>query len=203
MWRVQESYLTNRKFEIQTGCEIFGGHPSIEVSRNKRGYFVFIHGATNLYQMVSIINYFSSDDWESFCYNVEKVNPIIALRTFKTILSNAIEDPDLKFFNHKEKTVWELDRLKMIYRMDTLVYELNGSTLHFKPSFPLPAKLKDRYFFVNNGRIQVFEKGSIISEQVIPDYDNNEALLYTMAAYRKWLNFFYAGQPILSYEYHN
>jgi len=201
--RVNNGSLKNRKFEIQTGCEIFGGHPSIEVSRNKRGYFVFIHGSTNLYQMAKIINYFSSNAWKSFCYNIEKTDPIIALSTFNTILNNVVEDPDLRFFDHKEKTVWELDNLKMIYHMDKLFYEIDGMTLNFQPSPPLPAKLKDRYFFVNNGRIQVFEKGTIILEQMIPDYDNTEPLLYTMEAYRKWLNFFYGGHPIFSYAYHN
>lgn len=201
--RVNNGSLKNRKFEIKTGCEIFGGHPSIEVSRNKRGYFVFIHGSTNLFQMVEIINYFSSNAWKSFCYNVEKTDPVIALSTFNTILGSVIEDPDLRLFDHKEKTVWELDSLKMIYRMDKLFYELGGMTLNFQPSPPLPAKLKDRYFFVNNGHIQVFEKGTIILEQMIPDYDNTEPLLYTMEAYRKWLNIFYDGHPIFSYAYHN
>ena len=114
-----------------------------------------------------------------------------------------VGDPDLGFFDHKEKIVWELDALKLIYRNDELFFELNGSELNFQPCSPLPAKLKDRYFFVNTGRIQVFEKGAIILEQTIPDYDNTEPLLYAMEAYRKWLNFFYDGSPILSYSYHN
>lgn len=198
-----KGYLENKKFEIQAGCEIFGGHPSIEVSRNKNGYFMFIHGSTNLYQLVQITNYFSSSAWQSFCYDIEKVNPVIALKTFNTILNNVIGAPDLRFFSHKETTVWKLDNLKMIYQMDKLFYELNGMTLHFKPSSPLPVKLIGRYFFVNNGQIQVFENGTVVAEQMIPDYDNNEPLLYTMEAYRKWLNFFYDGHPILSYSYHN
>lgn len=203
MEKVKTGYVKNRKFEIQAGCEIFGGHPSIEVSRNKNGHFVFIHGPTNLYQLVKIINYFSASDWKSFCYNIETVDPIIALRTFNKNLNHVIGDPAPSFFNNKEKIVWELDNLKIIYRMDELFYELNGIELNFQPCSPLPVKLNDRYFFVNVGRIQVFEKGKIVLEQIIPDFDNTEPLLYTMEAYRKWLNFYYDGSPILSYSYHN
>jgi hypothetical protein len=193
--------LHNRKFEIQSGCTLFGGHPSVEISRNKRGFFAFIHGDTDLYQLVRVVNYFASENWQSFCYNVEDVDSAVALKTFNSILEKDIGNPQTDFFENKYIQVWAAGGLQIIYKPDGLFYKFNEKDLKMKPSNPLPAKLKNRYFIVKHQKIQVIEEGKTILEYNIPDFDEIMPFLYRMKSYRKWLNVYYEGKPILSYSY--
>ncbi len=199
--KLRKGDLDNRKFEIQTGCILFGGHPSVEISRNKRGRFIFIHGDTNLYQLVRIVDYFVSEDWESFCYDFESVNPKVALKTFNRILDKVVGTPDLTFFEDKSMPVWAVGNLQIVYKPDGLFYRFNEKALNLKPSNPLPAKLKDRYFFVKNNTIQVVQEDKIILECKIPDFDEINTYLYSMKSYGGWLNIYYNQRPILSYSY--
>jgi len=198
--KIENGDLDNKKFEIQAGCTIFGIYPAIEISRNKNGYFVFIHGDTNFNQLVRIISYFVSSDWKSFCYDYENVNPKVALKIFNTVLDKIVGTPLLEF-NKKSVKVWEVGSLQIMYKPDELFYQFNGNLLNFKPSNPLPAKLHNRYFYIIHNKIQVVEEDKIILEQTIPDYDDIMPYYYRMESYRKWLNVYYRGDPILSYSY--
>lgn len=199
--KIENGGLDKKKLEIQAGCTLFGIYPAIEISRNKNGYFVFIHGDTNLNQLVRIVNYFASKDWESFCYNYENVSPKVALKLFNTILDKVVGTPQLEFIENKSIKVWEVGSLQIMYKPDELFYQFNEKVLNFKPSNPLPAKLQDRYFYVINNKIQVVEEDKIILEQTIPDYDDIMPYLYTIESYWKWLNVYYREDPILSYSY--
>ena len=199
--KIENGDLDKKKLEIQAGCTLFGIYPAIEISRNKNGYFVFIHGDTNLNQLVRIVNYFASKDWESFCYNYENVSPKVALKLFNTILDKVVGTPQLEFIENKSIKVWEVGSLQITYKPDELFYQFNEKVLNFKPSNPLPAKLQDRYFYVINNKIQVVEEDKIILEQTIPDYDDIMPYLYTIESYWKWLNVYYREDPILSYSY--
>ncbi|MCK5542090.1 MAG: hypothetical protein KAI40_05310 [Desulfobacterales bacterium] len=199
--KVQKRDFISNKFEIQTGCTIFGGHPSIEISRNRNGNFVFIHGDTNLSQLVRIINYFSSKDWASFCYDNEQVNPQVALNTFNEILNDRASKPGKDFFTDKKEIIWELGDYKIIYQNDDLYYQYKNTRLKYKLYYPLPVKLKDRYFFVTNDTIQVFENGKIMLENSIPGFDDIKPYRYSMKAYKDWVNLYYEDKPVLSYSF--
>ena len=198
---VRKGRVDNRKFEIQAGCTLFGGHPSIEISRNKKGFFAFIHGDINLYQLVRVVNYFASKNWKSFCYDVENVDPKVALKTFNKILDKYVGNPQLDFFENKSIQVWAAGGLQIVYKPDGLFYKFNDKDLKIKPSNPLPAKLKNRYFIVKNQKIQVIEEDKIILEYKIPDFDEIMPFSYRMKSYRKWLDVYYEQKPILSYSY--
>ena len=199
--KAQQKNLNSNKFEIQAGCTIFGGHPSIEISRNRNGNFIFIHGDTNLSQLVRIIDYFFSNDWASFCYDNDQVNPQSALKSFNKILDDRVRESDLGFFQNKKIIVWELSDLKIIYENDKMYYQFKDTRLNYKLYYPLPVKLGNRYFFVENDIIQVFEAGKIILEESIPDLDDAMPYRYSMKAYKKWCNFYYEDKPVLSYSY--
>ncbi|MCP3901406.1 MAG: hypothetical protein GY707_17005 [Desulfobacteraceae bacterium] len=199
--KAEKSGLNNKKFEIQAGCTIFGGHPSIEISRNKNSNFVFIHGDIDLYRLVRIINYFSSNDWESFCYDSNLVDSKTAIKTFNTILDHRVGRPQLDFFKNKKTIVWELSDLKIIYEHDDLHFQFKENKLDFKIDSPLPVKLGDRYFFVTNNIVQVFESGEILLEQRIPGFDDTKPYRYSMKAYKDWVNLYYEEKPVLSYSF--
>lgn len=199
--QVQKRDLINSKFEIRAGCTIFGGHPSIEISRNRNGNFIFIHGDTNLFQLVRIINYFSSNDWASFCYNSEQVTPQVALKTFNKILDGRVGESGLDFFKNKKIGIWELGDLKIIYEDDQIHYRFKDTRLNYNIYYPLPVKLGDRYFFIKDDTVQVFEAGKIILEEKIPGFDDTMPYRYSMQAYKKWCNLYYESKPVLSYSY--
>ncbi len=199
--KAEKNGLNNKKFEIQAGCAIFGGHPSIEISRNKNSNFVFIHGDANLSRSVRIIKYFSSNDWESFCYDSKLVNSKTALKTFDKILDDNVGKSELGFFKNKKIIVWELSDLKIIYQDDVLHYQFKENKLDFKIGSPLPVKLGNKYFFVTNNIVQVFESGEILMEQSIPGFDDTKPYRYSMKAYKGWVNLYYEEKPVLSYSF--
>ena len=98
----------------------------------RNGNFVFIHGDTNLSQLVRIINYFSSKDWASFCYDNEQVNPQVALNTFNEILNDRASKPGKDFFTDKKEIIWELGDYKIIYQNDDLYYQYKNTRLKYK-----------------------------------------------------------------------
>lgn len=199
--KVQNGELDNRKFEIQAGCTIFGSHPSIEVSRNKNGFFVFIHGGTNLYQLVRVIDYFASDSWQSFCYDIEKTDPNIALKTFNGILDKVIGSPKLDILKKRNIKVWQRGRLKIYFKSDALIYSIDDQKFDYKVSNPLPANLRERLFIVKNSTIHVIEENKIVLEQTIPDFDDEMPYFYSIVPYKDWLNVYYGQEPVLSYSY--
>ena len=193
--------LDNRKFEIQAGCTTFGIHPAVEVSRSKRGYYVFIHGDIIFKRLVRIVDYFASKDWRSFCYDYESVKPEVAVKLFDAQVDEVLGAFEPGSIENKSIGVWELGGLHIMYRPDELYYQFNGSPSSFRQAHTLPVKLDDRYFYVTDGAIQVIEEGRVVLEQLIPDYDDIMPYLYSMKSYRKWVNVYYREDPILSYSY--
>ena len=196
----QKKGTPDNRFEIRAGCTLFGGHPSIEISRNRNGNFIFIHGDTNLSQLVKIIDYFSSNAWASFCYDSDQVSPQVALKTFNRIIDERVGKVNLDFFHNQKIIVWALSDLKIIYEDDKMYYQFEDTRLNYKLYYPLPVKLGNNYFFVKNNLIQVFEKEKLLLEENIPGFDDTMPYRYSMKAYKEWVNLYYEGKPVLSYS---
>jgi len=200
---IKEGKLKNKKVEIQAGCKVFGGTPSIDVSQNRNGYFVLKQGDFNLTQMVRIINYFTSPNWNSFCYdrrNYQKEFKEKEFKTFNKILDKEVGNANLEFFDDKQIEVLKLGDLTIIYEQDSLFYYLEGDRLPLRPENPPPVKLKNRYLLSSENSIFVYENGKVISSNKIPTCTGCIPNLFWRPGSR-WANLVIDGHNVLSYSY--
>lgn len=199
--KVKNSELESKKFEIQILSAVFGSNQEIEISQNKNGYFVFIHGNTNLTYLVKVVNYFVSDNWQSFCFRSSNRDAKKrALDTFNKILKS-VGTPNMDFFESKKAILWELDELQIAFENDQLNYYLSGKKLFFQPSSPLPAKLNDRFFLAGNDSIHVFENNKEILKDRIPMQKNATQDCYSLKVDNTRLYLYCFDRPILRYSH--
>lgn len=204
--KISNSELEDKVFEIQIGCGLFGGHPSIEISQNSSKYFVFIHGLTDLKYLTRIIEYFAHADYDSFVINAKDTDELMrkndnALKVFNDRLDNCVPNIDMSFFNDRVDTVFKLGNLRIDYSADKLEIYIDSKLIGSNFKIPCPVKLADNYIVNISDTLKVFNsKGKEINQFSTNKNDGESASDFKMNAYSKWMNFYYFEKPIISYS---
>ncbi|MCB9198138.1 MAG: hypothetical protein H6600_06750 [Flavobacteriales bacterium] len=202
--KIKNGELDDKKFNINywlydvSTCDCC----PIEISQNKNGYYLAVVGdELSLHRIVQIINYFSSNYWESFVCKEPKKYQDVADKTLFHILDKTVGDPDLSFFKSKSTTVFELNDLRIDYRNDSLVVSINGNQvkekINFKGASVPPVSLGEYYIVASYDSIYVYDGVKVInscSRQLI----NNG--LSKMKSHNKWMNYYDEYDCVLSYS---
>lgn len=206
--KISNSELEDKVFEIQIGCGIFGGHPSIEISQNSSKYFVFIHGMTDLKYLTRIIEYFAHPDYESFVIEAKDTDELMrknenALVAFNDRLNISVPNIDMSFFKDRIDTVFKLEKLRIDYSADKLKMYIDSKLIGSNFKIPCPVLLADNYIVNVSDTLKVFNSlGEEINEFSINKNEGEIDSNYEMNAYSKWMNLYYFDKPIISYSAH-
>lgn len=193
--------LENKTFEIKIISSVFGGY-GIEVSQNQKHYFITYNDWADLEFLVKIVDYFTVQDWESFCNKNTRYRYLQQLRkTFEQHLADLGIKPDMSQFANDVIELWELDKLKICYSPDSLYYLFNGNNIQFKPANILPAKLQDRYFITSGDSIVIFNNDVTVMTKKIPNYNIYDSYTYKLIPYKSWLDLFHYNKVLSSYSY--
>lgn len=201
--RVMEGALRPKKVEINVACLTpwIDAGPIVEVRQSHKRYDILVakNREPNLHQLVRIVNYFSSRNWESFCC-YDRLKNDAASRTFDRILDREVGEPDMSFFVGRRQVVFQRDELRVIYEADHLYYELAGRRLDLKPDGPLPVKVRDRYLFGIEGALVVYGRDGEVRRKAI---SCDPSGFVTARAYARWVNIDISrcGGGALAYSY--
>jgi len=204
--KIRNLELKDKVFEIQFGCRLFGGHPSIEISQSSSKYYVFIHGLTDLKYLTRIIEYFAHPDYKSFVIEAKDLNELMrknenALKVFNDRLDKCVPNIDMSFFKDRVVRVFELDKLRVDYSADKLKMYINSRFIGSNFKMPCPVKLTDNYIVNISDTIKVFNALGEEINQLSTNKNAGELNSYfKMHAYSKWMNFYYLNEPIISYS---
>ncbi len=171
----------------------------IEMYRYRNGYYCCLNGLiqpiTQDY-LTEIIDYFSSDSWESFCYNESLVSPELALEIFnkRIALSNAT-------INYKSRKVLELNYISINFENDSLI--CRGLNRDFgQINYLLPFS-KDSMDFITCGEtIYVIKNEVVINEIVLTNKDFTGGYFGQpwVENHPRWINFKNEKSFFLSYS---
>lgn len=200
---IENKLIKNITFDIMI-AEWTEEFKSIELYRYKHNrYNCFINShyqEINFQYLAMIVNYCMSEEWKSFCYNEEKITQKKAIQVFNNRIRNTYESLDYKRISI---IAWELDECAILFENDTLNVYLNDNKL-FLANTVLPAKIQDRFIFINSNRFIVYENNQIVLNKAVTD----EQLTYDghsdypeMQIFKKWININNGIGNSLSYSY--
>lgn len=193
----------SKKINIEFGCTIFGGIPSVEMYRSQHEYHILLHEWPDLKRLFQIVDYFASPHWESLVYEKQEQYES-ALNLFDKRLEQYAANPDTSLFS-KPVTIFIDGDLRLKYKDKTLRAVIGTTYVPLEIGSIHPVKFKDRYIIFGNERILVYENGNLILEYNIPPENNYEIWNhdYFSEVYNDWLNVYYNNKsyPIFSYCY--
>lgn len=197
-----EGKLDRGKIHLEIMTAIWMNHANgVEMYRYNKGYYCFLNGLTqtiNQNYLERIVDYFASDNWESFCYDNTKVTPEQAIHIFNKRLS---ESPTLSKLTKTKRQALKLNNVTVYLEDDSLVCE--GADLKLgaiKHLTPFSADSKD--IVTTNNTIYVIENGKVINSIDLPEY-NFSAGRYEhpwVEVYPLWINFENREGYFLSYS---
>ena len=171
----------------------------IEMYRYKSGYYCWLNGLvqpiTQKY-LTEIIDYFTSDTWESFCYNESLASPLQALTIFNKRIAS--KTPGKTF---KSKKVMELNYVSVHFQNDSLICKsLNRKYGQVKHLLPFSKNLRD--FITCGETIYVIEKNEIINQIELTDLKFTGGFYEQcwVEVFPKWINFGNRDGFFLSYS---
>lgn len=205
--KIKDNELENKNLEIDIGCEIFGSHPSIEVTQSDSLNYIFIHSLPSLQYLVRVVNYFGSPSWEPFVIQAKNVDELMmtndpALKCFNEILDKQVPRVDMTFFEDQKFKVQETGELSIVYYEDNLQLIIGKNNIGSDFGNPTPVRLINRYFIVRNDSIYVFNSiGDVINK--FPTYRKESDLdgEFQMKSYSTWMNFYHWDKTKISYSY--
>jgi len=207
-YQIQMAQLPPKKFYIEIGCIEFGGHPAIEISQSKTGYHIFLHDRPNLTYLARLIDYFASPNWASFVIQfkddtkVEHQNTI-AFKKFNQLLDVTIPKELPTFFDGKHLELFRDGQLSIHYRHDQLELIIGEQLISMGFQQALPVKLADRYLFVQQNAMKVFNQSGklLVSRLIWPNQiPHHTTRKLQLKAYTKWVNLYEDGIPIMTYS---
>jgi len=208
--KAENGQLASKKVNVEILSRVFGFLIPTQVSQNANGYYIFIHGHTNLEYLVRLVDYFASENWKSFCIDWKRceekyrdqADAVRVIENFNRIVSRNTHPPDLAFFEGKTVTLWQKDDARICYSNDEVYYLLGDFRLDFKPGRLLPCKMKDRYFVPREDTLLVFEGSVIVNRHPIEHLGHTAyCSSYKFTVHSDWLNLYREREPILSYSY--
>ena len=185
-------------FEIMTGVwmdESLG----VQMYRYKSGYYCWLNGliqSISQEYLTKIINYFTCDTWESFCYNDSLLTPKQALNIF-----NKRIHPIMPFKNFKDKKVLELNWVSVYFHHDSLICK--GTRRNFgQIYYVLPFSKGQIDFIVCRGSFYVIEKGELINQIKASEVEITGGFHEKcwVEVFPQWINFKNRDRIFLSYS---
>lgn len=156
----------------------------IEMYRWEKGYFCRLNACiqpiTQDY-MTKIITYFTSDNWESFCYDHTKIEPHKALRIF----NKRIDSIDVSH-QYTEREVLKINDLFIYFQNGFLICK-DASKEYGKIDHFLPFSAGSKIFIVIGETIHIVENGLVINHISLTKDDFS--LECWEEVFPKWVNF--------------
>jgi hypothetical protein len=170
----------------------------IQMYRFKTGYYCFINALTQKIDenyLMKVIKYFTRDDWESFCYDYDKISPAKAQKIF----NHRLDDIEIDFKPEK-LIIKRLNSVSFIYENGEMFCDA-GEKKYNNISALEPFSINNRDLFVSNDIFYVIENGKIICE--FENYSSTTNAYYQeyFDIYEGWVNISEEGKYILSYSY--
>ncbi|MDH5380515.1 MAG: hypothetical protein OEW75_06675 [Cyclobacteriaceae bacterium] len=204
--KVDNGELQNKKFEISLGCIIFGGHPSIHISKSSQAYYVFVHDEPNLEYIARIIDEFTIPKWQSFTYHNDpdkmELDTVMKKR-YNHRLDRNVPKPNLSFFKNKSVPLIQLDELCLDFFETDLRLTIHDKVIDGEVVQP-PLKVRDRYVVNINDTLKIIDNlGNVLKEIAIikPSYSMDSEFI--MKVFGNWVNYYYWKTPLISYNYEN
>ena len=168
--KIENGALNNKKFNISFWLfpvSIYECCP-VELSQSKNGYYVsIVETEPPLVDMVEIINYFTSEKWESFVCKEPKKHQNIANATLFTRMDSIVGKPNLNFFKDKKTIVFDLKDLNIIYEQDSLVLTIDNSwidvNINFTGASVPPTMLGNYYIIATDEYLYVYDKTALVN----------------------------------------
>jgi hypothetical protein len=201
-----EGALQNKKLRIQFIDPLAdSGRPEIELTRSRWEYQIVSRDAANLNlrDLVRLVDYFASPNWQSFCcYDYVNRSHESVRNKIGRILDREVGQPDLAFFDGRRSIVAEIGDLQVVYENDRLFYSLAGQRLDLVPADPTPVQVKNRYLLGSRDFIHVYEEGrEVRHSRTVQDSEGSWCEPPLRArAYRSWVNVG-CWEPRRSYSY--
>lgn len=162
--KIKSGELKDKKFNISFwlfSASMYDCCP-IELSQNKNGYYVnIVEEEIGLERMVQIVDYFCSEQWESFVCKDSKTNQKASINTLFTRIDEVVGKTDLSFIN-KDIVVYELNQLRINYVNDSLVLTIDNIqidvNINLKQTSIVPKAIDSYYFFASDDTVYVYDK---------------------------------------------
>ena len=181
-------------FGIMTGIWMDNAD-GVDMYRWKNGYYCWLnalHQPITQEYMTKIITYFASDNWESFCYDNTKINPVQALRIF-----NRIIDTISVSHRYDSRKVLELNNLAVYFQNGSLICKV-GNKSYGEISRLLPFSAGSKYFITIGETIYVVENNSVINQIKLTKGDFGYQCWEEV--FPQWVNFRNNAGYFLSYS---
>ena len=197
---IDEDKLESKRITLDIQEAIWMDHDTgIDMYQHKKGYYCHVNGLvqpiTYTY-LKKIIDYFASQDWESFCYDYKKISPKTAIRIFNERLNMEKQEP------LPSQKILELNYSKVLFEDDKLIGYIGEERLGEIGAF-IPAKMGERDIICADDTIYLIESGKIIQRFDLDSLDRKwqKALFTREEIYPAWFNLFFDQDCVISYSY--
>lgn len=187
------------KFHLEIMEAIWMDHATgVKMNRYRTGYYCFINALvqpiTQEY-LLKVIEYYNYANWESFCYDEEKVSPELALKIFNTKIDTIAVNA-----NFPDRTVLKLNWVNIVLHNDDLVAQSGSTDLGIIEDF-LPLKNAKADCYKSHSEICIIQDGKVLSRFDMKNRHEFSITEYSRAeAFAGWINFKTRGDYFLSYS---
>lgn len=193
--QVEANLLPAKKFQVQLGCKDFGGHPAIDISQSSTENYIAIHGDANLSYLIRIVDYFASEHWKSFTYDMDKVDSNVAKKTFNLLLEKYTSEKKTSSFEPVK--VWRKEGFWIEFVNDQLILKSADGISFDNFQAPWLVTFKNGFAICQNNQIKFFSNGKLV--ETIPFKDEGVGV-FEMRAFNKWVNVYSGNKAIISYS---
>ena len=184
-------------FEIMT-AQWMDSTKGVEMYRYPNGYYCYLNGLKqeiSLSYLQSIVLYFGSEQWSSFCYDELKLKPSLALQLFNQNLLPVDSMPQTSAYNLEQ-----IGALRLYFKEDALYASLSNEEIG-KLHYLLPFEAQGLIFISQADGIKVYKEGRLLQEMTWKPEGlakpNHEALRVEL--FPKWINI--ASRDVYLFSY--
>ena len=197
----QKGKLERGKVHFKIMAGVWMNHSTgVEMYRHKNGYYCWLNGLeqpiTQDY-LTKIVAYFASDNWESFCYDYDKITPDKALHIFNRIIEGIPVT-----YQYSSQKILELNDLTLYFQSDSLICKSSDKE-YGQIKFLLPFSAGSKDFVTTKDTIYVVENNTVINKRALAKENFPTADIYAQSwveIYPKWINFRNSEGCFLSYS---
>ncbi len=197
---IAQGKLADKLFEIQVIDPVMG-YEQCRVSQSSQACYVYIREFASFEKLAQIVNYFAQHNWASFEYNPEKLaDTHTAVSKFEQIIQSQ-PLPDISTYTSLPDAIWTLGDLQIKYEGDKMAYYLLNKKLIYSTLYHFPVRIQNRYLFIEESRLAIWEETKEIESIDIKRTDFN--YFTNIKVYKKWINIGSAGHWYYSYSFDN
>ncbi len=205
--------LENKKVNVEILSKVFATDRPLEISQNENGYYIKLHGHTDLNTLTRILEYYTSPDWEPIVLDLKLIdNKDDQWKIKKKVLSYyqnlIIKDqftPDTLFLQQAKVKLFTLDELSLLFCNDNFFYSINNVPLEIKVGEILPVKIKDRFVIQSENHIYIYKDFEIFNQCEIEKAQANmfgiDNQLLKFKTFNNKAELFYGKKPVISYSF--